>query len=127
MVRYIEDRTKENICYVGQPWFVHHLPGQWEFMQRATWFKGRPSELILGKPGVNFATGSYWWLRADVQTSIDWPDVRLGHNGGDTLLGEAIYQNGLPFHKCDYGVKVNAGKRRGYSETPAGATVDTRR
>jgi hypothetical protein len=126
-VQFIEQRKAENICYVGQKWFVHHLPGQWEFMEKATWFRGRPSEIIRGKPGVNFATGAYWWLRADIQATIDWPDVRLGHNGGDTLLGEAIYQNGLRLHHWDYGVQVNRGPRRGYSDAPAGSRVDIRR
>jgi hypothetical protein len=128
MQEYIGQRTRENICYIGQPWFVHHLPGQWEFIQKASWYRGRAADIIKSKPGVWFATGSYWWLRADVQMTIDWPDVRLGHNGGDTLLGEAIHQNGLPFHRFSYGVKVNDyTKRRGYSEAPAGSAVNTRR
>lgn len=127
MSEFIERRHRENICYIGQRWFVHHLPGQWDFISKASWFRGKPAELIKGRPAVNFATGGYWWLRADVQKMLDWPDVRLGHNGGDTLLGVAIHQNGLPFHQCDYGVKINDGKRRGFSEAPAGSTGNIRR
>jgi hypothetical protein len=127
MQEYIAQRKRENICYIGQAWFVHHLPGQWEFIQKGTWYRGRPADIVKGKPGIWFATGGYWWLRSDVQLQLDWPDVRLGHNGGDTLLGEAIRQNGLPFHKFDYGTKVNDYvKRRGYSEAPAGAAPNVR-
>ena len=126
-LNFIESKRRENICYVGQKWFVHHLPGQEAFIQQSKWYKGRPSELIKGRPGVWFATGSYWWLRADVLHQLDWPDERLSMNGGDTLLGEAVRQQGLPFHHFDYGVKVNDAKRRGFSEKPAGSTVDTRR
>jgi len=128
MQEYIIQRKQENICYIGQAWFVHHRTGQWEFIQKSPWYRGRSTELIKGRPGVWFATGGYWWLRSDVQSQLAWPDVRLGHNGGDTLLGEAIRQNGLPFHRFCYGVKVNDyATRRGYSEVPAGAMENTRR
>jgi hypothetical protein len=131
--RYIEDHHGENICYVGEPWYVHHLPGQWDFIQKATWFKGRPPEQCptrmrgVTKPGITFAQGAYWWLRTDVLKALDWPDKRLNHNGGDTLLGEAVRQQGLPFHKFSFGVKVNDASRRGMQERPAGSRVDTRR
>jgi hypothetical protein len=124
---YIEARRPENICYVGQPWFVHHLPGQEDFIRASHWYKGKPFDIIKGKPGVHFAQGGYWWLRTDVLRVLDWPDVRLSCNGGDTLLGEAIRQSGRPFHKFHYGVKINDAKRRGLSERPAGSTVDVRR
>jgi len=121
---YIESRRSQNICYFGQPWFVHHLPGQWEFIKTMPWFKGKPPELIQGKPGITFAQGAYWGLRNDVRQLLDWPpsDRGLSHNGGDTLLGEAVRQQGLPFHKFHRGVKVNAAKRRGHSEAPAGSS-----
>lgn len=127
MEAYIKAKQRENICYIGQPWFVHHLPGQWDFISKSKWFKDRLTEKICDKPGVNFAQGAYWWLRTDVACRLDWPDERLSHNGGDTLLGEAIRQQGLPFHKHDYGVKVNDAKRRGRSDRPAGSDVEMRR
>lgn len=119
--------------YMGQPWYVHHLPGQWEFIQTAEWYKDRSPEMCptrspkIKKPGITFAQGAYWWLRTDVMKEIDWPDPRLSHNGGDTLLGEAVRQQGHPFTKFHYGVAVNKAKRRGLSESPAGSKVDTRR
>lgn len=124
---YLRAVKHENVCYVGQPWYVHHLPGQWEFIQQSKWYRGKPTALANGKPGITFAQGAYWWLRADVARLLEWPDARLSHNGGDTLLGEAIRQQGLPFHKFHYGVRINDAPRRGASERPAGSTVDTRR
>lgn len=126
-------QSDPEICYMGQPWYVHHLPGQWEFIQQAAWFKGKPPELCptrnpkVKKPGITFAQGAYWWLRTDVMKRLDWPDPRLNHNGGDTLLGEAVRQCDLPFTKFHYGVAVNKAKRRGFHERPAGSNVDTRR
>ena len=127
-VAHIEAKQAENICYVGQPWYVHYLDGQEEFIKAAKWYKGVPLELHftrnpqVRKPGIGFATGSYVWLRTDVMQQLDWPDPRLVHNGGDTLLGEAIRQQGLPRHSFHFGVKVNDGRRRGLSEVPAGST-----
>ena len=122
-----------NCCYLGQRWYVHHLPGQWEFITEATWFKNKPPEMCptrrrdIKKPGISFAQGAYWWLRTDVMKQIDWPDPRLNHNGGDTLLGEAIRQQGLPFTNYDYGVAINKARRRGFHEKPAGSLKNTRR
>ena len=124
---FIRRKKSENICYLGQPWYVHYLPGQWRFVESSRWFrdippKKFPTKSRTNKPGVRFAQGSYWWLRTDILRKLNWPDWRLNHNGGDTLLGEAIRQQGLPFHEFQYGVKINDGKRRGLSEAPAGAT-----
>jgi hypothetical protein len=58
---------------------------------------------------------------------LDWPDPRLNHNGGDTLLGEAIRQQQLPRHAFHYGVKINKYKRRGFREKPAGSISNVRR
>jgi len=126
-------RTKDflqstpDACYVGQKWYVHHLDGQWDFIKASKWFQGLEPELLgtktpgVMKPGVWFMTGGYVWLRTCLMENLNWPDPRLSHNGGDTLLGEAVRQFGLPRHHYDYGVAVNKARRRGLSESPAGA------
>lgn len=120
-------------CYVGQRWYVHHLEGQWDFIKAAKWFKGAEPEMLptrkkgVKKPGIWFMTGGYVWLKTDLIDRLDWPDERLVHNGGDTLLGEAVRQQGLPRHRFDYGVAVNKAKRRGRSDRPAGTKHDVRR
>jgi len=132
-VEFIEAKKAENICYIGQKWFVHHLAGQEQFIKEAEWYTGVPVEMCptrspeVTKPGITFANGAYVWLRTDVLRRIKWPDQRLVHNGGDTLLGEAIRQQGLPFHPFKYGVKGNDAKRRGRSDKPAGSKLNTRR
>jgi len=110
-----------SVVYLGERWFIHWVAGQWEFIQKATWFRGKPPELIRGKPGINFAQGAYWWLKSSAMCDLDWPDPRLSHNGGDTLLGEAIRQQGWPFSMFSYGVKPNKAPRRGMSQRPAGS------
>ena len=124
--RVVLEREPE-IAYMGQKWYVHHLPGQWDFITKSTWFKGVPTEKIKGKPGINFCTGGYVWMRMNVVRKLEIPDERLNHNGGDTLTGEAFRQHGFKPKHFDYGVKVNDAKRRGFHESPAGSTKDTRR
>jgi len=124
---------KPEVRYMGQPWYVHHLPGQWEFIKESEWFKSRPPEMLptrdprKKKAGVSFAQGAYWWLRVDALRALDWPDPRLKHNGGDTLLGEAVRQQGWQLNKCQFGVSINEAGRRGMNERPAGSLVDARR
>jgi len=130
---YLAEKTDEGIVYAGEAWYVHHLPGQWEFIKQAKWFKGLEPQMCptrkpgVQQPGIWFAQGAYWWMRTDVMERLNWPDDRLQHNGGDTLLGEAIRQQGLPFHRFHHGVKLNDAKRRGFHEKPAGSRKDVRR
>ncbi len=116
-----------NAQYIGQQWSVSHLPGQEEFIRSSKWYQGKPSEIIKGKPGVYFAQGSYWWLRMDMLRQLDWPDQRLRHNGGDTLLGEAVRQSGCQLYNFSRGIKPNNAARRGMNDAPAGSKVQCRR
>lgn len=123
----VEHIGKNNTPYFGESYFVHCLAGEQDFIKQSTWYRNRPTRIIKMKPSISFIQGSYWWLRADVLRALDWPDVRLNHNGGDTLLGEAVYQLGYPISSFKYGVKPNDAPRRGFQEKPAGSTVDCRR
>ena len=121
-VEYVRAGRKEPnpVRYIGQSWYIHYSPKTWRVVEEASWYRKRPAELIKGKPGINFATGGYWWLSRDSLMELDWPDSRLNHNGGDHLLAQAVRQQGWPFHKWSYGVKVNDAKRRGYREPALG-------
>ena len=122
MLKLIEAKKAENICYIGEAWYWDWRAGQWDFVTQSPWFKNKPPEAGR-KPRITFAQGGLWWLRTDIRKMLDWPDKRLSHNGGDTLLGEAIRQQGLPFHKVHkgmYGFRTNDAKRRGMSQFPAG-------
>ena len=122
MQRLIADAASQNVCYIGKQEWAPMLPGQWDFIRSAKWFAGKQPYQLNGQDGFKFVQGSYWWLRTDVLRMLDWPDPRLKHNGGDTMLGEAIRQAGLPLHACRYGVEVNDAPRRGLSEAPAGCS-----
>ena len=126
---FIQQKQAERICLLGQKWYVHYREGQWEFTRQSPLYKGVPVELIENRPGVRFITGGYWWLKASVLRELAWPRVDLGlsHNGGDTLLSEAVRQLGYPVHHFEYGVKINKAGRRGLSECPLGCTSSSAR
>jgi hypothetical protein len=126
---FINSHAKENVCFFGQQRRKGHQTGVRKFIREAAWFKVRKFQRIKGEagskfrgPGIVFIQGSYWWLRTDVMKQLAWPDIRLSHNGGDTLLSEAIWQQKLPQHEFFYGVVPNGAPRRGLSENPAGFT-----
>lgn len=128
-MKNIDKRAAENICYMGERWFVAYLAGQEEFIKQSSWYRGVPFDRVgrAKKPGINFVTGGYAWLRFDVLKKLNWPDPRLVHNGGDTLLAEAVRQQGLKLHHYNFGVKVNDAKRRGISDPPAGCSDPSER
>jgi hypothetical protein len=115
------------VQHFGKLWYIHYTPKQLAFIRTAAWYRGVPFEehptrtRNVMKPGIRFANGAYWWLSTDVMRAIDWPDIRLNHNGGDTLLSEALRQNGIGRFDFSYGIRGNDAPRRGFHEKPAGA------
>lgn len=127
------DKTKKfiadtrGVTFFGQERRKGHQAGIRRFIEAASWYKKRKLQRIRGErgskyhgPGIVFVQGSYWWIRTAVINQLNWPDARLSHNGGDTLLSEAVWQQHLPQHGFFYGVIPNNASRRGLSENPAG-------
>ena len=113
--------TDRRICYLGRSYVYPYRPGMWKATAEAKWFKGIPPQQTRGRYTINFATGGYWWLKRETMDLIDWPDPRLNHCGDDTLLAEAVRQQGLPFHKRGWqGVAISKARRRGRSEPRLG-------
>ena len=99
---------------LGQLWWWIFLPGEWEFIQKCHWFRGRPPEYgrRFASPSVRFMTGSYWMMKTECIRALDWPDPQLVAHGGDTLLGAAIWQQQWRQIHFDAGIKINDAPRR---------------
>lgn len=109
--------------YMGEPWTYPYSSKHQKFIASRPWYRGRAFDVIAGKPGVSFCTGGFWLVRSALLYELGWPDPAIGHNGGDTLLSEAIRQRGLsltPFPTRQLGIQVNDHPRRGYREAPVG-------
>ena len=117
-IRHLE---KIGAQYAGEPWLWHWRPGEWEAIQQAAWFNNKTPQIIRNKAGINFAQGGCWWLKDEVRQLLNWPDVRLSHNGGDTKLAEACRQHDIPLTPYKLGYQTNKAPRRGLSEKPLGA------
>lgn len=120
-----------NVHFFGQQLRRGHQPGYKAFLKQARWYTGRAPQQLRDPgyrgPGITFVQGSYWWLKTDAMRQINWPDHRLSHNGGDTLLSEALWQQHIKQHDFHYGVAINSAPRRGLSESPAGERTAAKR
>ena len=110
------------VVLFGRACVKRHMSGIESWIKRASWYSKREFQ-TLGKKlrGIHFIQGCYWWLTRNVLERLDWPDSRLSHNGGDTALSEAIWQQGFEQAGFTYGVDVDVAARRGMTERPAGS------
>jgi hypothetical protein len=72
---------------------------------------------------VHFCTGSFWALWREAIYICDIPDRRLCHNGGDWVIGEQLYQNGLRIKNWNASKSIvnwSSVPRRGLSEKHPG-------
>jgi ADP-heptose:LPS heptosyltransferase len=127
----IKENEPQGYIMYGKQYFIHLMTSQLEWIRSAKWFGNLPIRIRtfhdhkLGrtqqKVKTDFITGGFWAVRTDWLQKWDWPDPRICHNGGDVMMGEAIYQTGHQIKNWHYGVAISDAKRRGYAEKPAGA------
>jgi hypothetical protein len=55
-----------------------------------------------------FVTGGWWVARYSFLKEWDYPFPQIHHNGGDTVLGELVRQQGKKIIPHRYGVAINA-------------------
>lgn len=116
---------------VGQcRWAMPMQGNQWEWIKTQPWYNpavGLPSR-IHGRHAFRFCQGAWWVIRRAVLHDLNWPVPELHHNGGDSMLGEALRHQGLEMAPYDQGLRINAdakgehsgAKRRGISEPVVG-------
>lgn len=92
------------------------------------WYRDRQFQLANGSPAANgnrvvFAAGGFWALETAVMREADIPDVQLGHNGGDYMIGEQVWQAGYStrwWNKNKAHVHTSSVSRRGLDEVHTG-------
>tara|TARA_Y100001938_G_scaffold150895_1_gene244219 strand:+ start:667 stop:2610 length:1944 start_codon:yes stop_codon:yes gene_type:complete len=103
---------------------------QMDWIKNASWYHGRPFRDGRGNPShnatkIHFATGSFWALSTEAMRECNIPDPRIGHNGGDYMIGEQLYQGGYKlksFSGRKQIVNWSAFPRRGLNEKHTGCT-----
>ena len=113
--------------YFGQPLYCAWAAGQFEWVKQQPWYRGLSPEIVQsGRYGITFAAGGLFGVADRLVKLVDWPPRAMVHNGGDTMLGEALRQQGVHVTRLELntsGIKVDDGKRRGYSEPPTGSLL----
>lgn len=112
----------------GSPYHWHMKPGQDDWVRKASWYRGKSFRDIKGNATPNgnkihFASGSCWILSVDAMQHCGIPDARLGHNGGDVMIGEQLWQGGYKLKSWDPKkqlVNWSSVPRRGLSEAHPG-------
>jgi len=85
-------------------------PTQMAWIVSRPWYKGRNFQMKNRREAPNgnkvfFASGAFWALSTEVMYAAGIPDEQFGHNGGDYMIGEQVWQAG--YHTADW----NKGKR----------------
>jgi hypothetical protein len=138
------DKDPHWLCRLGQTIIGHHpancrmfgprvtykfSESQQAWVKQASWYRGKLfRDAKKGQPGPNqrcthFISGSFWALATPLIKECDIPDVRIGHNGGDYMIGEAVYQGGYDikqFSGQKQWVNWSKYKRRGVDAPHAG-------
>lgn len=118
-----------NADLIGSLYFVSWQGQQRAFVKAQPWYKGKDP---AARGHINFATGGWWTIRTDVLYKFNYPWPELDHRGGDAMLGEMCFQQGLRLKHFRDNVKINAsstGKesaapRRGFNQDPLGFDFD---
>lgn len=104
------------------------IPSQMTWIRNRSWYHGRPFQLKNGKEAPNgnhiiFPAGGFWALSSDCIKVADIPDREIGHNGGDYMVGEQVWQAGFKakgWNNRKQFVHTSSVKRRGLIELHTG-------
>lgn len=123
------DAAMQNADLLGSVYQIPWQGRQRDFVKAQSWYAGKDP---AARTRIKFATGGWWVSRTDVLYRFNYPWEELDHRGGDAMLGEMCYQQGLRLKHFRDGVKINAdanGKesaapRRGFDQRPIGFDFD---
>lgn len=121
LAKYVYHGQERGIHCWGKKYYIHIKPGQEEWVQAASWYRGLEMQRDSKAKLIRFMTGGFWAITTEAIRKIDWPDPRIRHNGGDVMLGEALRQSGFAMQQVRIeGVGISNHKRRGHSELHPG-------
>lgn len=110
---------------IGSIYHMKFQGRQREWIKAQPWYMGKDPGL---RDSTRFCTGGWWAIQTKVLRDLGYPWANLDHNGGDVMLGEAMYQADLSLRSFRHGVHINADEigreskapRRGFSQLPVG-------
>ncbi len=86
----------EGANVLGSPHRICQRGRQYEVIRRQPWYTGLPVDT---HHRFVFATGAWWVADPRFLRAHDYPFPSLHHNGGDSILGELVRQQGGRIHR----------------------------
>ena len=93
-------------CHI-QVGAIHFIPQrglQYKVIQQQPWFTGK---VVSPRHRYEFITGGWWVGDSAFLNKWDYPFPDLYHNGGDSILGELIRQQGIKLGKFRSGIQCH--------------------
>lgn len=123
------ERAMQNADMIGSIYGIPWRGRQREFIKAQAWYNGKDP---IERTKARFATGGWWTIRTPLLYQFNYPWPFLDHRGGDVMLGELCFQQGLRLQHFNTGVKINANAagqeskatRRGFDQEPVGVDFD---
>ena len=101
---------------------------QIQWIRSRPWYHGKYFQTKNGREAPNaqkvlFTVGGFWAIETAVMRQAGIPDVQIGNNGGDYMLGEQVWQAGWKLRSWNERkqfVHTSSVARRGLSEPHTG-------
>ena len=124
----IKNNHSENYRYYGAKFFWNFNHEQIEWIKSRPWYRARAFQMKNGLESPNaskvmFATGGFWAAEMAAIRGAGIPDEQIGHNGGDYMVGEQLWQYGVDLKEWNRDkmfVATSSVPRRGLNEVHTG-------
>ena len=124
----IKKNHAENYRYYGAKFFWNFNHEQIEWIKSRPWYRNRSFQMKNGLESPNaskvmFATGGFWAAEMAAIRGAGVPDAQIGHNGGDYMIGEQLWQYGVDLKEWNRDkmfVTTSSVPRRGLNEVHTG-------
>ena len=128
LMQTIVHTHKDDCKMYGAEFYWTLKQSQVDWIRSRPWYRNRPFQVSGGREAPNgnkvkFAAGGFWALETSAMQEAGIPDESLGHNGGDVMIGEQLWQTGYSVRGWNNGKKfvhTSSVKRRGISEQHVG-------
>lgn len=109
-----------NVVQVGRVHRIRQRGEQYNYIRQQPWYRGLQ---VDSTTRFRFVTGGWWIADYGFLTSVDYPSQDLYHNGGDSLLGEIIRQQGKELYNWPGGAHCRCESCAMHGETRGARTV----
>jgi hypothetical protein len=112
----------------GAQYFFTLSASQIAWVKSRPWYRNRPFQDTHAHPTPNgnkvaFPAGGFWALDTSVMREAGIPDEQIGHNGGDYMVGEQVWQTGYTMKEWNRNkqfIHTSSVARRGLHEPHTG-------